>query len=52
MDIISITWSTWGKGALDIQTYLGDVYLPTRTLIAIILVVVGVKIYKRKKTSK
>ena len=47
MELIKITWSTWGHGALDIQTYFGDVYLPMRTLITVGLVVVVVIVRKR-----
>ena len=52
MDILSIQWSTWDSGGLDIQTYLGDVFIPLRTIVAIVLVTLGVKIYKHIKSRK
>ena len=52
MELFSITWSTWDNGALDIDTYFGYVSLPLRTIIAIVLITIGVKIYKRIKSRK
>ena len=49
MKLINIELGDWGLG---IETYLGDFYLPNRTLILAILIVVGLRVRKVLKDKK
>ena len=48
MEILHIQFSNWG---MDLTSYMGDVYLPYRTLIIAALVVAVVVLRKRKKNK-
>jgi hypothetical protein len=52
MELFSITWSTWGKGALDIRTYFGDVYIPARTIVLLVVSLVVTIAWRKIKYSK
>jgi hypothetical protein len=48
MELLHIQFSNWG---MDFTSYMGDVYLPYRTLITALVIFAGYKLYKRKKAK-
>jgi hypothetical protein len=48
MELMQLQFSNWG---MDLTTYMGDVYLPYRTLILSALAVIIIKVIKRKKAK-
>ena len=48
MELLQLQFSNWG---MDLTSYMGDVYLPYRTLILSALIVTALIIRKRKKSK-
>ena len=48
MELLHIQFSNWG---MDLTSYMGDVYIPYRTLILSALIVTALIIRKRKKNK-